>query len=240
MASAPLARDRFERPIDLPEAASGFLVCKVPSAGGGRPRPWPSESDQLEIQLETTEERFRELIEEHPEGGVGSYRLDVADTDGRPLGVSCWFKLKVEKEGKRGPAPRTALESAVIDILQQNRETLKVLAESNRELARANAYATAGRRGSPAPIPPLDEESPSAIKQFLAEALDRLPPSGDGEEEKELSAEDHIKRAQVVKAYGEAVFALFTPENAGKAMQLIQFLKSTFGKAALPPNGAAS
>jgi hypothetical protein len=136
MADHPLAQDYFGRPISLPENVSGFLVWRVPSKKGGKPQPFPSLEEQLEVKVEMNEAQLLELVER-----PGRYRLDPVDSNGEPVAVKpCWVTLKGEAATNgEMPRPANATEWALVQMAQANCELVRITGEAHAEVLKASA-----------------------------------------------------------------------------------------------------
>jgi hypothetical protein len=130
----PLARDRAGRAVELPPEAEGFAVFKVPSKEGGRPQPWIEDGEPVVIGLSVTEEEFRDAVD-----APGVYRLDVVDVENRRLGRSCWVKLKPLDASAPAQKSGGTVEIALLKLIETNTESLRIVADSNRQLADALA-----------------------------------------------------------------------------------------------------
>ena len=187
----------------------------------------------LEVGLDVSEEGLLDLVER-----PGKYRLDVLDSEGAFLHLSCWVLLKAA--GGRYPAPQSALEAVNVDLMRTFSESMQAWSASNTQIAGALARsAGGGTGGAKRPIPGLDDaDDPESIRELLNNAIRA---SREGTAEPEVTTpEDTARKAQAAKVWLTTIVDVLS-ESGPKALPMLQtlgaWLKSN--KPGLPPVSGA-
>lgn len=189
----------------------------------------------LEVGLDVSEEGLLDLVER-----PGKYRLDVLDSEGAFLHLSCWVLLKAA--GGRYPAPQSALEAVNVDLMRTFSESMQAWSASNTQIAGALARSAGGGvGGGKRPIPGLDDvDDPESIRELLNNAIRASREAGGESEAAAESLEETTRKAKAVKVWINEAFEVFS-QNGPKALPLIQafgaWLKTN--KPGLPPVSGA-
>lgn len=164
---SPLARDKFDRPVELPDNADAFQVYRVPTAKGGKPSSVQADGFPLEVPIDFTAE---DLMTKLAKAGLkpGRYRLDVVDKDSERVKppIQCWVTLE-GNGGYETPAASSASEAALVELTKRLLDSFDKQGDTMAQMARAFS-------GAPAPARSLtasDDGSGETLKEVIENAL---------------------------------------------------------------------
>lgn len=147
----PLANDETGTPLDVPAAATGWLVRRH---GGGKGRPaaiYDADGRPLVVPLDATARELR------AHGCLpGPHRLDAVDGDRRPLGVAAFTEILPDDDA----APESAVvgsstDNAVAALARAVEAMQRVQAE--RERVQAEMFMRLIDRMAPPPVQPAQD-----------------------------------------------------------------------------------
>ena len=188
----------------------------------------------LEVGLDVSEEGLLDLVER-----PGKYRLDVLDSEGAFLHLSCWVLLKAA--GGRYPAPQSAIEAVNVDLMRTFSESMQAWSASNTQIAGALARSAGGSigGGKRAALPGFDDaDDPESIRELLNNAIRA---SREGTAEPEVTTpEDTARKAQAAKVWLTTIVDVLS-ESGPKALPMLQTLGAWLktNKPGLPPVSGA-
>jgi hypothetical protein len=137
--SAPLARDQFGNPIELPEGAVGWRIRR---RTGGRPRlVLDSKKQVMLFPLDYSITDVEDIVP------PGNYLLDAVDKTGEPLGLTIGLSIGMPRSAEPlepdhetdaptlvAPAPPSPMSELRLVLEASARATQMVLAHSQRTL----------------------------------------------------------------------------------------------------------
>lgn len=136
--SAPLARDQFGNPIELPEGAVGWRIRR---RTGGRPRlVLDSKKQVMLFPLDYSITDVEDIVP------PGNYLLDAVDKAGEPLGLTIGLSLGMSRSAEPiepdhddaptlvAPAPPSTMSELQLVLEASARTTQMALAHSQRAL----------------------------------------------------------------------------------------------------------